>query len=698
MTGLSQAASTHDERTLDRDAHKAARRSGVSTALLHHRLAITMALMGLIAYAGGAGEQFLTGLLAAALLVVAFFYRPSDDVVTRLEKIWLPLALLLVARAFVHAFVLRDDLVLPVVDLLLLLLVAEGFRPTNAQNDARLYALSFALLLAATAYRPGLLYAVGFAGYVGLAVPTFMIGHLKRQAVEHGRPPPRIAPSFLLKSTLGSLMVLASAVTVFVLFPRASQAWGGNVPGPVASVAGFRDRVALGAHGATIQSNPAVVLRVEFPQGRPGPEVPLYWRGRSYDRFDGRVWSRSRGIPSASAPPASWYESSWTGSPIRQEIYATALDTRVLFALHPVLRVRSEGPIQPTFDNVGDWSYWGRGAQVYTAFSAATAPPPEQLRAAAGRFTPPPSRFLQLPTMPPELTRLTADIVGDASNTYDKAVRIRDWFHQEFDYTLDLPDTPAEATLEHFLFERRAGHCEYFSTGMAVMLRSLGIPAREVNGFSGGEWNEFGGYLAVTQNQAHSWVEVWFPGFGWLTFDPTPPGSASDGEALSWNWPGRFLVDGLRHRWNKWVLDYDAGIQISLLDEMRANVDGTLSPSSGPNAPGSPPWVMLGAAVAALAAGLFAWGRLSLRTGTTRAETKLFERLRRKYVRRGLIDGEKLGPSALMSAAAAQGLPAGAANEFVRLYLRERFHPQGLTPDARERMRASYESARRELA
>ncbi len=672
-------------------------RAAPNTGLLHHRLAVVMALMGLIAYAGGAGEQFLTGLLAAALLGLAFFWRPPKDAVARLERIWLPLALLLVVRALIHGFVIQDDVVLPVVDLLLLLLVAESFRPTDAQNDARMYALSFALLLAATAYRPGLLYALGFAGYVVLAVPTFMIGHLKRQAAEHGQTPPAIPRSFLLRASVGSLAVLTSAVAVFVLFPRASQVWSGRIPGPTTSMAGFRDRVALGAHGATIQSNPTVVLRVEFPEGRPGPDVPLYWRGRSYDRFDGRVWSRTRALP-PSAPPATWYERGWSEAPIRQDIYATPLETRVLFALHPIIRVSTEGTLQPIFDNAGDWGFWGSGAQVYTAFSGGKAPSAQELRAAEGRFTPPPSRFLQIPTLTADLGLLTRGIVGEADNTYDKAIRIRDWFHQEFAYTLDLPDTPAEATLEHFLFERRAGHCEYFSTAMAVMLRTIGIPAREVNGFLGGEWNDFGGYLAVTQNQAHSWVEVWFPGFGWLTFDPTPPGTASQSEALGWQWPGRFVVDGLRHRWNKWVLDYDVGIQISLLNGMTASVDGTLQTWDGSTTPRLPLWLLGGIAVAVLGSGWMVVGRLRRGREAIRRETKLFQRLRLRYADLGLDDAEKMGPTALLRAASAQGLPGPAAQEFVRLYLQERFHPDGLSAAARERMSAFFDAATKELA
>src|SRR6185436_3378622 len=120
-------------------------------------------------FAAGAGFEPISALIAGAALIAALFWQPSRALSVRLEPVWLPIAALLVARALWHVFLIGDDVVIPVVDLLLVLLCAESLRSLDAPNDARLYALSFALLLAATAYRPGIAFGIAFVGYVTLA-------------------------------------------------------------------------------------------------------------------------------------------------------------------------------------------------------------------------------------------------------------------------------------------------------------------------------------------------------------------------------------------------------------------------------------------------------------------------------------------------------------------------------------------------
>ena len=94
---------------------------------------------------------------------------------------------------------------------------------------------------------------------------------------------------------------------------------------------------------------------------------------------------------------------------------------------------------------------------------------------------------------------------------------------RSYRYSLELKGRPGSADpLAVFLFESRAGHCEYFATAMAVMLRQTGIPARLVNGFRTGEYNALGDAWVVRQYDAHSWVEAYFKPYGWIEFDPTP--------------------------------------------------------------------------------------------------------------------------------------------------------------------------------
>ena len=168
----------------------------------------------------------------------------------------------------------------------------------------------------------------------------------------------------------------------------------------------------------------------------------------------------------------------------------------MLFALHPLLEARSDNPrIEPLFDNAGDHIYWGSGVPSYEALSVADRPAPAALREADSGFSPARSYYTQLPPLPQRVGNLADSLTQGLDNNYDKVTAINDFFHTDFDYTLELPRSAQQATLDYFLFERGEGHCEYFSTAMVVRLRSLGVHAREVNGFLGGQWNEFGQYL-----------------------------------------------------------------------------------------------------------------------------------------------------------------------------------------------------------
>ena len=135
-----------------------------------------------------------------------------------------------------------------------------------------------------------------------------------------------------------------------------------------------------------------------------------------------------------------------------------------------------------------------------------------------------------------------------------------------YGYTLDLSSRAPADPLASFLFERRAGHCEYFATAMTVMLRALRIPARYVNGFLPGEYNDVGSDYIVRASDAHSWVEVYFPNYGWIPFDPTPPAAERARGLLSrlglyWDW--------FELAWSEWVINYDFVHQVTLAQNLQ---------------------------------------------------------------------------------------------------------------------------------
>jgi transglutaminase-like putative cysteine protease len=662
--------------------------------LLHRRLAVLMCFAGLLAFAGGAGFEPVSAVLVTAALLLALFWQPDRTLSARMERVWLPLAALLIVRALIHVFIIRDDVVIPVVDLLLMLMAAEALRSLDAPNDIRLYSLSFALVLASTAYRPGILFLLAFVAYVATATVALTVGHIRRSAERHGLREIPLGRRVIGTTLSLSSVVLLVAALVFVTFPRVSRGWAGRGRTEARSIVGFGNVVSIGEYGTRIYGNPEIALRVEFPQGRPANMLDLHWRGRSYDHFDGVRWSRSQGLP-PSAAPTEWYRERWSGPLVVQRIYEAPLDVRVLFALHPVLGIDPDEGIQPLSDNAGDFVYWGSGVPSYTVFSRGSEPAPAALRAAAAGYAPPARYFLQLPEhLDPRIPALADSLTKGLTTTYDKAMAIERWL-QTFRYTVELPATAGDATLAHFLFVRKAGHCEYFSTAMAVLLRTLGIEARNVNGFLGGEWSQFGHYLVVTQNQAHSWVEVWFPQYGWVTFDPTPSaGDVSEGRE-SWFWPGRILLDGIQHRWDKWVLDYNARSQEGVFQRW-AEVLGNRPVDQGGRQTQSPGGhhVLAVLVMALLLVVGLAWARRG--GGPRRLESRLYLRLRASCERAGIPVPPGLTPLALVDRVrATHGGAAAAAERVVDLYLRSRYGGEALGESERHEMKEALNVARR---
>jgi protein-glutamine gamma-glutamyltransferase len=156
-----------------------------------------------------------------------------------------------------------------------------------------------------------------------------------------------------------------------------------------------------------------------------------------------------------------------------------------------------------------------------------------------------------------------------AGSDFDRASAIENYLRTRYGYTLQLPRTTPRDPIANFLFERKQGHCEYFASSMAVMLRTLGIPSRVVNGFRSDEFNDLTGYYVVRAKDAHSWVEAYFPGYGWQTFDPTPAGDA--GTPQGWDRLALY-VDAMASFWRDWIVSYDSSHQYVL---GQAAVSGT---------------------------------------------------------------------------------------------------------------------------
>ncbi len=252
------------------------------------------------------------------------------------------------------------------------------------------------------------------------------------------------------------------------------------------------------------------------------------------------------------------------------------------------------------------------------------------------------SPYLQLPkNLAPRLRSLALQITAGLSRPQDKARALERYLQTQYSYSTQLqPLSEAERSRHQdpvaaFLFERKRGHCEYFASALSLLLRAVGIPSRSVNGYLGGEWNEFGGYLVVRQQHAHSWVEAFLPlsgeasetskaGLGaplpsepsdgeataalpplaWQTLDPTPL-SALSPSRFGFLQRARRFSDSLEMSWNKYVLEYDPRAQRHLADHFRGLFglakERRLSLSRGLRR--SAPWLIAGLLVVGLLAG-----------------------------------------------------------------------------------------------
>jgi len=185
----------------------------------------------------------------------------------------------------------------------------------------------------------------------------------------------------------------------------------------------------------------------------------------------------------------------------------------------------------------------------------------DELRLAANTAPVSMDEYLKLPPLDVRISKLAREITAPAPSNYDKAVALEQYLSTHFGYTLELPRTLPQDPLANFLFERKQGHCEYFASSMAVMLRSLRIPSRIVTGFRGGEFNDLTGQYVVRASDAHSWVEAYFPGSGWISFDPTPAGSLP--ARTGWS-RMQLYMDAAASFWREWIINYDVSHQRTL--------------------------------------------------------------------------------------------------------------------------------------
>lgn len=388
-------------------------------------------------------------------------------------------------------------------------------------------------------------------------------------------------------------LIFALALPIFFLTPRASESALAMAGGRASTgYVGFSDQMTLGDIGRLQRSN-ELVMRVRVEGPRAAREGHLRWRGVALDDFNGRAWSRSSEEgETLLAGRQNLFQLGTTENLNRlttQTFFVEPIDTPVLFVAPRAVGV--QGALPFVRRDAGDGLVSRAHAQeriTYRAHSDTFEPSPEALRAdrqpypldATPNLRQPIDDYLQLPggldTRIAALSRAVINRAG-ARTRYEMARAVESHLGEnayggEYTYSLDMKATGAEP-LADFLFRVRAGHCEYFSSAMAIMLRTQGVAARVVNGFQQGEYNSTADAFIVRQADAHSWVEVYFPATdSWVTFDPTPTAGRPTGATAGLGGKLRNYADALELFWIQYVVTYDQQEQRTLAQTLRGKL------------------------------------------------------------------------------------------------------------------------------
>jgi hypothetical protein len=529
----------------------------------------TLILSGLICVILTGEIPFPVWLLALVAHPLSILMKPKEG------RYFFNIIVILSFSYFVFLyFLLQNPFLVAFTQFLIVVQAVKLFHLEKAKDYFQLAGLGLLTVLAAAGLTSQIYYLFFFLILLLFGIWFLFLLHLKRDMEQHPTlaNPPRHLTSTSLFLGISGVAFCSFIITILVFFtlPRITLSvsgkgrWGG-------ALSGFSDVVDLGTSGPHALDN-RVVMRVELPQFRERPPLPLYWRGMSFARWDGQTWEKEdtiKKIPRGKSRGVNLHRQRGNTEAIDQNIMLEPLGTDILFCLHPALEIRGNfsqlrvdagGGLHLPSPPHGRYQYEVRSAQKplehgYRGF----AEKPDEV-------------YLHLPEGKKEIVALAKEIVAGATSPTEKVRHVITYLQNNSTYSLNPERDERFEPLEDFLLHSREGYCEHFATAAALLLRGTGVPTRLVCGFVQGEWNSLGQYFMVRQRDAHTWIEAYLPGKGWVPFDPTPTAQAK-------SFPS-FLsalyryYDFLKLKWNRYIIRYSRMDQVRIILAFRRKAMG----------------------------------------------------------------------------------------------------------------------------
>ena len=499
---------------------------------------------------------------------------------------------LILLYMFSLPFIVRSYHLLDVViSLVIFIQVYSLLHLKRERNYGHIFLMSFFMVLAASVLSPRAGIALVFIAFIVFAAWGLSLLEMYAAQTRDRRTPGRPirfenmagqneAGAFGRALDFGSSAILIPAVAILgftvVLFyftPRTEAGLLGRSDASTRFIMGQSPKVDLTA-GGFLGGGGGPVMRVQFPQEPNGMyDGPKFWRSTALDSYTGSSWER-RGLITRTPPrnvKIRRFKSDYRlasnegldrgsfelGRQVYQEIFLDSPPDMGIPALQmvkmilpgensPELKFRWDVASDFTV-NLGDSAKNGMSIRVW---SEAGELDPALLRASSEDYrsvmVESDVRNLTYHNLLPKTQELVHELTDEAPTVYDKVEALTNWLllGGGFTYSLDIPFLPPDNPIDAFIHEEKSGHCELYASALALMVRSLGVPARVVSGYRGGEWDEADQSYTVTNDMAHLWTEIYFPDVGWVPFDPSPPSTS----------PPPFSLDSLARVYSRYML------------------------------------------------------------------------------------------------------------------------------------------------